>query len=101
MDETHFTLSGNATFLGRSLETRSTSRYAATMQIVFYIGIACALAGLAGVVVCILRALPLRKATQDDGDVKAALQRLVFWNAAAFGIAFLGLGMIVVAGLLS
>lgn len=70
------------------------------MDILLYIGVAMAVAGLAGIVWCILQALPLRGASADDAAAKARLQSLLFWNAASFGAAFFGLGLGVVGALL-
>lgn len=62
-------------------------------------GAAMTLAGLAGIVWCILAVRRARKAGLDDPGMQAVLQRVVAVNLGAFGLSALGLGA-VVAGLI-
>ncbi|RVT85926.1 hypothetical protein DXV76_05865 [Rhodobacteraceae bacterium CCMM004] len=68
------------------------------MAALIWIGTAVSLAGLAGLVGCILAALKARRAGLDDAAMRARLQRLVAWNMGALGLSVLGL-MLVVVGL--
>jgi len=62
-------------------------------------GAAMTLAGLAGIVWCILTVRRARKAGLDDAGLQAVLRRVVAVNLGAFGLSALGLGA-VVAGLI-
>ncbi|MEM6729311.1 MAG: hypothetical protein AAF618_12495 [Pseudomonadota bacterium] len=62
------------------------------------LGIALTLAGLAGIVWCILAVMRARRAGLSDADMKARLSRLVAVNMGALGVSGLGL-MAVVVGL--
>lgn len=62
-------------------------------------GAAVTLAGVAGLLLCILRVRRARAAGLDDEAMRAALQKVVTLNLAALGASALGLGM-VVAGIL-
>ena len=68
------------------------------MAMLIWIGAAMTLAGLAGIVWCIVTVSRARKAGLDDAALKAVLQRVVAVNLGAFGLSALGLGA-VVAGL--
>lgn len=57
------------------------------------------LAGIVGLIWCIVQALGARRSGQPDDVVRARLQRVVVMNMAALGISALGL-MLVVAGIL-
>jgi hypothetical protein len=63
-----------------------------------WIGTALALAGVAMLGWCILRAVRVRRAKLDDAAARAALRRVVTVNLAAVGVSALGL-MCVVAGI--
>jgi hypothetical protein len=68
------------------------------MDTLIWIGAAISLAGVAGLVWCILLALRARRAGLPDDEMRAALQRVVVLNMAALGVSALGL-MCVVAGI--
>lgn len=69
------------------------------MGVLVWVGAAMTLAGLAGIVWCILAVRKARKAGLDDAGLKAVLQKVVAVNLGAFGLSALGLGA-VVAGLM-
>ncbi len=69
------------------------------MEALVWIGAVLALAGVAGLVWCILLALRARRSGMADDAMRAALQRVVVLNMAALAISALGL-MCVVAGIL-
>ncbi len=71
------------------------------MSVILYIGVALTLVGLAGIVWFIHRARRLKRSRADDKAVQAELRSLVFLNIAAFGLAFLGLAVTVVALILA
>jgi len=65
------------------------------MQILIAIGALVSLAGVAGLVWCILLALKARKAGLPDDEMRARLQHVVVLNMAALGVSALGLVMVV------
>jgi hypothetical protein len=69
------------------------------MDILIWIGTAMALAGVAGLMWCVIVVMRARRAGLDDAALRAALQRAVTLNVAAFGLSALGL-MLVVAGIM-
>jgi hypothetical protein len=69
------------------------------MDYLVWIGTAVTLAGVAGLVLCIVQVRRARAAGLDDAAMRAALQRVVTLNLAALGASALGLGL-VVAGIL-
>lgn len=69
------------------------------MQFLVPIGAAMSLAGVAGLIWCILLAMKARRAGLSDADMRARLQRVVVLNMAALGVSALGL-MLVVTGIL-
>lgn len=69
------------------------------MEYLIWIGAAIALAGVAGLVWCIILALRARRAGLSDDELRARLQHVVVLNMAALGVSALGL-MCVVAGIL-
>ena len=69
------------------------------MQALVWAGAAMTLAGLAGIVWCILAVRRARAAGLDEAALRAVLQRVVAVNLGAFGLSALGLGA-VVAGLI-
>ncbi|MEM7210340.1 MAG: hypothetical protein AAF479_00390 [Pseudomonadota bacterium] len=71
------------------------------MTAMIVIGTVLALGGLGGVIWCIRHAAWLRKAELDDDAIKAELNKLIFGHMAAIGTAFMGLGVLVMAVLLS
>ncbi len=69
------------------------------MLVLIWSGTAAALAGVAGLVACILMALRARNSAMPDEAKRAALQRVVALNLAALGLSALGLAL-VVAGIM-
>jgi len=69
------------------------------MAVLIWIGTAAALAGVAGLVACILMALRARRSGLPEEAMRTALQRVVTLNLAALGLSALGLAM-VVAGIM-
>ncbi len=69
------------------------------MQILVLIGTLVALAGLAGLIWCILLAMKARRNAASDEEMRIRLQRVVVLNMGALGISALGL-MLVVSGIL-
>lgn len=70
------------------------------MQSLIWIGAILSLMGVAGLVVCILRALRLRKSGLPDEAMRAGLQKVVMINVIALGVSALGLMMVVMGILL-
>ncbi len=66
------------------------------LDIVLYVGVALALLGLVGVIACIVRAKEL-KSEPDEEKARLVYQGLVAINIGSVGIAFLGLGLMIVA----
>lgn len=56
------------------------------------------LLGVAGLGLCVLRAIRARRAGLDDAAMRVALQKVVTLNLVALGLSALGL-MLVVAGI--
>lgn len=69
------------------------------MQVLIWAGAAIALAGVAGLVWCILAVMRARREGLDDAALRARLERMVALNLAALLVAAIGL-MMVVAGIL-
>ena len=69
------------------------------MEALVWIGAALSLAGVAGLIWCILMALRARRSGMEDEAMRAELQRVVVLNMAALGVSALGL-MCVVAGII-
>ncbi len=70
------------------------------MEWLVYIGAGLALAGLAGLLACILRVARARRAGLDDAALRAVLQRVVVLNMASLLLSVLGLMAIVIGILL-
>jgi len=68
------------------------------MQALIWAGSTLTLAGLAGLGLCVVRAVRARRAGLDDAAMRAVLQKVVTLNLAALGLSALGL-MLVVAGI--
>lgn len=66
------------------------------MQGLILAGTGVAVAGLAGIVWCILEAMRARRGGLGDAAMRARLQRAVLVNFAALGVAVIGLMMIVI-----
>jgi hypothetical protein len=69
------------------------------MEALIWIGTALSLAGVGGLVWCILQALQARRQHLPDAEMRARLQGIVTYNLAALALSALGL-MLVVAGLM-
>lgn len=69
------------------------------MALLIWIGTAITLAGLGGLVWCIIDATRSKRAGLDDAALKARLQRLVVYNMVALFVSAIGL-MAVVAGVM-
>ena len=69
------------------------------MQILVTIGVVVTVAGLAGLVWCILRVRGARRAALSDAELRRRLQSVVALNLGALLLSALGL-MMVVTGLL-
>ncbi|GGH22558.1 hypothetical protein SAMN05444007_102229 [Cribrihabitans marinus] len=61
-------------------------------------GAAISLAGLAGLIWCILRVNRARKAGLSDADLRAAVQAVLPWNLGALFLSVIGL-MLVILGI--
>lgn len=71
------------------------------MTVMIAIGALLALGGLGGVLWCMRHAAWLRKAELDDDAARAELNKLIYGHMAAIGAAFMGIGLVVMALLLS
>lgn len=69
------------------------------MQWLVMSGAVISLAGIAGLLWCVLMALKARKSSADDEELRLRLQRVVVLNMGALGLSALGL-MLVVSGIL-
>ncbi len=69
------------------------------MQILIVAGAIISLAGVGGLIYCVLRAWRARRSGLPDEAMRAELQRIVLINMAALGVSALGL-MLVVLGIL-
>ena len=69
------------------------------MQIIVWSGAAVSLAGLAGLLWCIVKVWRARRAGLSDADLRAAVQAVLPLNLGALFLSVLGL-MMVVAGIL-
>ena len=63
-------------------------------------GVALSLAGLAGILGCIVAVWRARRAGLDDAALRARLQRVVAWNLGALFLSAIGLALIAVGLLL-
>lgn len=66
------------------------------MDWLIWLGAAMSLAGLFGLVWCILQAMKLRRAGLPDDALRARLQTLVAYNLAAMGLSGLGLMAVII-----
>lgn len=69
------------------------------MQALIWVGTAITLAGLAGLVWCILSVWRAKRSGLAEDVLRARLQRIVAWNLGALLLSALGL-MCVIAGIL-
>ncbi|MCC6006957.1 MAG: hypothetical protein JJU40_04715 [Rhodobacteraceae bacterium] len=65
------------------------------MGILTMIGTAVTLAGLGGILWCIVAAMRARRAGLSDEALRARLQKIVAVNLAALALSALGLGLVV------
>ena len=66
------------------------------MQAMIWIGAAVTLAGLGGLLWCILSVIRARRAGLGDDALRARLQRIVVWNLGALFLSVIGLMLVVV-----
>lgn len=71
------------------------------MEILIWAGAALSIAGLIGLMWCIIRVWKARKAGLDNDAMRAVLQSVVPINAAALFLSVIGLMMVVIGVLLS
>lgn len=71
------------------------------MEWLIWLGAALALAGVGGLVWCIILALGLRKGTLPEDESRQRMQRVVVVNMAALGVSALGLVLVVMGIILS
>ncbi|PWR03471.1 hypothetical protein DKT77_06325 [Meridianimarinicoccus roseus] len=69
------------------------------MDILIWIGAAISLAGLAGIIACIVMTARARGAGLDDAALRARLKQMVTYNLAALMVSAIGL-MCVVVGIM-
>lgn len=66
------------------------------MQMLIWAGAAMTLAGVAGLVWCIVKIAQARRAGLDDAALRARLQQVVAWNFGALAVSALGLMLVVI-----
>ncbi|WP_109464016.1 hypothetical protein [Albibacillus kandeliae] len=71
------------------------------LDIVIWVGAALSLAGLAGVIWCILKVMKARRAGLTDEQLRAVLARVLPINLGALFVSVLGLMMVVAGAILS
>ncbi|RVV99315.1 hypothetical protein EKE94_01050 [Mesobaculum littorinae] len=69
------------------------------MDILIWIGVVLTLLGIAGLGLCVVKGVSLRRAGLSDADLRARLQRLVALNLGALAVSALGL-IAVITGIL-
>ncbi len=70
------------------------------MGLLVYAGTSCAIAGLAGILFCLWKALGIRRLPLPDSETRDRLNRLLPINFGSLAIASIGLMLIVVGILL-
>ncbi|MEQ9260335.1 MAG: hypothetical protein RIG84_14705 [Roseovarius sp.] len=65
------------------------------MELLVWLGAAVSLAGLGGLVWCILRVMRARRAGLSDEELRAVLRKVVPMNTGALLLSMLGLMMVV------
>lgn len=65
------------------------------MEILIWSGAAVSLAGLAGLVWCIIKVARARRAGLSDDDLRSAIQKVVALNMAALFVSVIGLMMVI------
>jgi hypothetical protein len=78
--------------MGRATVTKRTPQ---NMEALVWAGALVSLAGVAGLVYCVMRALRIRRSGLPDDRMRAELQRIVVVNMAALAVSALGLMMVV------
>jgi hypothetical protein len=66
------------------------------MESLVWAGAAVSVAGVLGLIWCIIYVFKLRKAGLDDATLRAKMQKAVMVNFAALGVSTLGLMLVVV-----
>lgn len=69
------------------------------MDIAIWIGAAMTLAGVGGLLACVLLTVRARREAADDADLRARLRRVVAYNLAALLVSAVGL-MAVITGIM-
>ncbi|MEX0306060.1 MAG: hypothetical protein AB3N12_01630 [Ruegeria sp.] len=64
-------------------------------DIIVWGGAALSVAGLVGLVWCILRVIKARKSNLSDEELRAAVQGVLPWNLASLFLSVLGLMMVI------
>ena len=64
-------------------------------EFIIWGGAALSLAGLAGLVWCILRVMKARKANLSDDELRAEVQSVLPWNLASLFLSVIGLMMVI------
>ncbi|KUJ76191.1 hypothetical protein AVO45_12810 [Ruegeria marisrubri] len=64
-------------------------------EFIIWGGAAVSLAGLAGLVWCILRVMKARKAGLSDDELREAVQSVLPWNLASLFLSVIGLMMVI------
>lgn len=65
-------------------------------DIIIWAGAAVTLAGVAGLMACVVYVLRQRRAGLDEAELRERLKRGVAWNMAALFVSVIGLMMVVV-----
>lgn len=65
------------------------------MDILIWSGAGVSLVGVLGLMWCILQAMQAKRANLPDDQMRARLQRIVFWNMGALFVSAIGLMMVV------
>jgi hypothetical protein len=66
------------------------------MDTLIWIGAAVSLAGVAGLLGCIIYVMRLRKQSLEDTEMRRRMQKAVLMNFAALAVSTLGLMMVVI-----
>lgn len=70
------------------------------MGIISLSGVGIIIVGFCGVLICLARALQIRRAADEDASKRAALARLVPLNVGAMGLSAIGIMVFVIGVLL-
>lgn len=66
------------------------------MQFLVPLGTALTLAGLIGLIACIVMVMRARKRESDDAALKARLQKVVAYNLGALAVSAIGLMLVII-----